>query len=243
MLKEKISRKLAQLIPLSPLKMRNKGPIVSFTFDDFPKSAAMAGAKILEKYECTGTFYGCGGLLGQMHDHTHIVEKADIKAVYAAGHEIGCHTYGHVDCQRISGAGLQQDLAQNAKFMEDLTGTKVTSFAYPFGKLDLGSRRVVSEQYGNARTVYPGLNAGTLSPYSLKAYNVYSSNFDIKHYERIVAEAVTANAWLIFYTHDVSENPAQFGCTPHEFDMLVRMVSESGIEHICNIRDGMQLVV
>ena len=39
-------------------------PLISFTFDDFPLSAATAGADILERYGARGTFYASGSLCG-----------------------------------------------------------------------------------------------------------------------------------------------------------------------------------
>ncbi len=237
MLREKISRKLAQLVPHKTIKMNNTRSMVSFTFDDFPKSAAKTGASILEKYGYRGTFYGCGGLFDLVHDGNHIVTEADIRSICQNGHEIGCHTYAHIDCQKAPQTVLAADLQKNAQYIEDITGEAVSSFAYPFGKLDISSRKSVAEQYDTARTVFPGLNTGTVCLHSLRSYSVYSSNFNLDYFTQIIAQAVAENAWLIFYTHDVSETPEKFGCTPKEFESLVACVAQYNIK-VKTVRDA-----
>ena len=53
-----LSRLHRRTIPLG-----DRGPIVSFTFDDFPRTAATAGAAILESFGARGTFYTAAGLM------------------------------------------------------------------------------------------------------------------------------------------------------------------------------------
>ena len=43
--------------------------MVSFTFDDVPKSAATVGAPMLEEYGARGTFYVAGGLVDRWSGH------------------------------------------------------------------------------------------------------------------------------------------------------------------------------
>ena len=63
-LKQKLSRRLARHLHTSTVAARAFGPIVSFTFDDAPPSAATNGAAILEEFGLRGTFYLSGGWLG-----------------------------------------------------------------------------------------------------------------------------------------------------------------------------------
>jgi len=55
---------LRRLTRAAPIRIDVPGGLVSFTFDDFPKSAALNGASILEKYQARRTFYGCLGMMG-----------------------------------------------------------------------------------------------------------------------------------------------------------------------------------
>jgi peptidoglycan/xylan/chitin deacetylase (PgdA/CDA1 family) len=51
--------------------------MVSFTFDDIPKSAATIGAAILEEYDARGTFYVSGGLVGAARRNMPVLSVAD----------------------------------------------------------------------------------------------------------------------------------------------------------------------
>jgi hypothetical protein len=50
----KVSHRLAMHLQVDTYRLRNAGPMVSFTFDDLPKSAATTGADILEAHGGTG---------------------------------------------------------------------------------------------------------------------------------------------------------------------------------------------
>ena len=56
----RVSHRMAMHLRVEPFRLRNETPLVSFTFDDVPKSAATAGAAILEQHDARGTFYVIG---------------------------------------------------------------------------------------------------------------------------------------------------------------------------------------
>ena len=64
------NNRLSRYFCKSPLRLRNKHPMVSFTFDDFPDSAASVGIPILDQYNARATFYVTGDLVGK---HVHRV--------------------------------------------------------------------------------------------------------------------------------------------------------------------------
>lgn len=53
-------------------------PIVSFTFDDFPKSAAQAGKDILERHGWRGSYYASGALMGACTLHGAMFDSGDL---------------------------------------------------------------------------------------------------------------------------------------------------------------------
>src|SRR5262249_53443030 len=61
-------RSMAWKAVAKTVKMSNRRPVVSFTFDDFPRSAALNGARILERQDARGTFYAAGAYCGQAID-------------------------------------------------------------------------------------------------------------------------------------------------------------------------------
>ncbi len=62
----RLSHIVGRLVPLDYIWYRGT-PIVSFTFDDFPLSAATRAADILERHHAVGTFYAATELLGAPH--------------------------------------------------------------------------------------------------------------------------------------------------------------------------------
>ena len=105
-LKGKIRRRLTRLSSRKPLPAIDH-KYVSFTFDDFPKSSAINGAKCLEDKGLRGTFYACTGQFDQSNHFGELCSSDDVKRVFAAGHEIGCHTQNHIDCAVSSPAVVQ----------------------------------------------------------------------------------------------------------------------------------------
>jgi len=56
-------------------------PIISFTFDDFPKTAFTHGAKILEKNNVKGTFYLAFGLANTVYEIGEAFSENDVKVM------------------------------------------------------------------------------------------------------------------------------------------------------------------
>ena len=81
---------------VEPFRLRNDTPMVSFTFDDVPKSAATVGAAILEQHDATGTYYVIGGQVGTSAAWWDMVDGEDIADLHRRGHEIACHTFSHM---------------------------------------------------------------------------------------------------------------------------------------------------
>src|SRR5579863_8295658 len=72
-------------------------PVVSFAFDDFPRSALTEGGRMLREAGWTGTFYTAGGFCGRRVDGVDYFSRDDLIQVDRDGHEIGCHTYTHMN--------------------------------------------------------------------------------------------------------------------------------------------------
>src|SRR5271166_4623320 len=109
-----VAGKIGRFVYARPMRVAWPGGVVSFTFDDFPKSALTVGAGILERYGARGTYYaamglaGSDGMLGPMFDHN------DILAAHRAGHELACHTYSHLDCRGAAKSRIRNEIERNA---------------------------------------------------------------------------------------------------------------------------------
>jgi peptidoglycan/xylan/chitin deacetylase (PgdA/CDA1 family) len=208
---------------------RTPAPVVSFTFDDIPDSAADAGARVLEQHGARGTFYVAGGLCGRHFGDWKFANGPDIQALFARGHEIGCHSFSHPDLQQLGEAEVAQDLDRNADFLRDLPpGLTPKSFAYPYGSVAIPQKRLVQKRFRSARGVRQGINRGTLDLGQLLAVRLYDVLLDGAALDQLVAEAAAAKGWLIFYTHDVAASPTEHGCSPHLLDLALRAAQRHG---------------
>src|ERR1051326_7690424 len=84
---------LERLASSRPADIVWPGGAVSFTFDDFPRSALTAGGRILEEYGLRGTYYASLQLAGSVGDLGPMFEREDVLAAHALGPELACHTY------------------------------------------------------------------------------------------------------------------------------------------------------
>ncbi len=223
-----LARRLGRLLPTQPRPVTWPGGVVSFTFDDFPKSALAAGGAILERHGARGTYYVSFGLAGSENHLGRLCDGEDVAAAHRAGHEIACHTFRHLDCSRVAADRLLADIARNAVALGALTGVEAENFAYPYGGLSLSAKRVLSRRFLSCRGIAAGINAGTADFADLKANRIRAAAGPEGGFRRLIDAARAAAGWLIFYTHDVAERPSDFGCTPAQLDAVVAYAAATG---------------
>jgi peptidoglycan/xylan/chitin deacetylase (PgdA/CDA1 family) len=140
----KIRRVAAQLFYKTPLVIPPSFRGVSFCFDDFPQTA-LRGAEILESCGARGIFYTCFSLLGKESVSGKIAELPDVLALAQRGHEIGCHTYDHIDCSMTPALAVRDSCQTNRK-MAAHNGLALKHFAYPQGEMAPAVKRVLAER-------------------------------------------------------------------------------------------------
>ena len=223
------------------LRLRIEHPIVSFTFDDFPRSAVSNGAQILEKYGFRGTFYAAGSLMNASHEGISYYGSDDLRALAARGHEIGCHTFGHVRVPRLSKTALESEMRENAAFIAKiLPGYVLQSFSYPFGQVSPMGKLRLQRRFASCRGIQPGVNAKVADMGLLRATSIYGETIHPR-VGALLNEARRARGWLVFYTHDVVATPSRFGCTPSLFEQVVSMVAEQGLE-VRTMQQGVEAI-
>jgi peptidoglycan/xylan/chitin deacetylase (PgdA/CDA1 family) len=214
--KVKASHRLAMHLRVDRFRLANQTPIVSFTFDDVPKSAATAGARILEEHDARGTFYISGGLVGTTASpNWAAVEAEDIIALHRNGHEIGCHTFSHKRACDLNAESLAAEIEHNRRYLRSLDPSiKVENFAYPFGYGSFVRKHQLRTAFQSCRSIMPGVNSGAVDLQFLRALPLIDRRIDRDGIERAFDEAQTNNGWLIFYSHDVADMPSPYGCSP-----------------------------
>src|SRR6267378_8261572 len=124
----------ARLFARHVVPFRLARPVISFTFDDYPRSALDLGGCILESEGISATYYTAFGLARTDSPSGRIGSLDDLAACVAAGHEIACHSHNHFDCQKVSADEFARNLSSNRKVARDLGLPPLRHFAYPFGR-------------------------------------------------------------------------------------------------------------
>jgi peptidoglycan/xylan/chitin deacetylase (PgdA/CDA1 family) len=102
-------------------------PIV-LTFDDGSETTYTTALPIVQRYHFTGVSYIVYNYVGI----TSYMDTDQIRALYAAGWEIGSHSLSHVDLTARPDRQMDE-IVQSRRQLESLLGVPVLSFAYPFG--------------------------------------------------------------------------------------------------------------
>jgi peptidoglycan/xylan/chitin deacetylase (PgdA/CDA1 family) len=206
----------------------NVGPVLSFTFDDFPRSAYSVGGAILERFGARGTYYATGGLMNVSNELGELFVEDDLDSLVARGHELGTQTFHHSSCRSVPLAAFLDDVQQGMKAMEKIKGHNAANFAYPYGHVTLGSKKVLGPVLTSSRSIFSGVNGPEIDLNLLRANKLYGDVEQSPLVEELIRQNVKQKSWLIFYTHDVRPNPSQYGCTPALFEFAVSQAARSG---------------
>lgn len=227
----KLSRFLARNIVIKKLAMRNARPLVSFTFDDAAASACSTGALIVQQHQARATFYISGGKCGAPSPTGRLATVDQIKLLHAQGHEIGCHTYSHTPVVPIGRAALDDELARNRSFFQDLLGAgTLRNFAYPYGNMSFATKRYLGARFDSCRAHIPGINAGVADLALLRSYALEKASIDRRGILQLIGQTVSRNGWLIFACHDVDNEPSRFGVEPDLLAFALRAARDAGCQ-------------
>jgi peptidoglycan/xylan/chitin deacetylase (PgdA/CDA1 family) len=223
--------------------IRSDVPIISFTFDDFPRSAFMEGGSILRRYGAAGTYYTSLGLMGKQSDLGPMFQAEDLKELVGLGHELGCHTFGHCHSWNTPADVYEKAILDNQKALSELLpGASFQTFSYPFSAPWPQVKKVAGRHFlccrGGGMKVGRYIlrhaaggqtfNSEITDLNCLCAFFLEKSRDNPEAVKRLIDQNARARGWLIFATHDVCERPSPFGCTPDFFEKVVRWAVDSG---------------
>jgi len=225
----KLRRIAARALSVTPMTLNLDRSLVSFTFDDFPRSAATTGAGLLERHGWRGTYYASGGFAGGQTHLGRMYDCGDLARLDAAGHEIACHTYAHGDSAALGPTATQADCARNRTYLE-MAGleTALDSFAFPYGEASPGAKSALLRRYRALRGVRPGVNRTGTDRGLLKAVPLDGGEAGLERALDWIEDAALKPGWLIFYGHDVREDHSPWGCTPAFLDTVCMAVARAG---------------
>jgi peptidoglycan/xylan/chitin deacetylase (PgdA/CDA1 family) len=205
-------------------------PIISFSFDDAPRTAFKFGSKILGKYKYRGTYFVALGLLGLRTEVGEIGLAEDLIEAFSNGHEIGCHTFYHMNSWMTQNDKYIESVVKNRLELERIiVGAKFKTFAYPISLPKPQIKFLLQKYFICCRGGGQTINYGITDLNLLKAYFIDKrNNHDLSVIKRIIDYNSSKKGWLIFATHDVANNPSPFGCTPEFFEKVVDYAASSG---------------
>ena len=235
-LKGKLRRRYARLTSRRPASTGPTRPMVSFSFDDAPASAAQAGAEILERRGLHGTYYICAGLAGREGPMGRNADVPQLERLIAAGHEIGCHTFSHLDCGDASAEAILNEVTWNRAGVVGLGASQPSTFAYPYGDVSPRAKRLLGQRFCLLRALHHGLVRAGTDLNQAPAVGIEGADGEAAAW-RWLDRAISETAWLILYTHDVAENPSPWGCTPVVLERLIDGALGAGAE-IVTVAEG-----
>jgi peptidoglycan/xylan/chitin deacetylase (PgdA/CDA1 family) len=225
----KIQRRVVQGRKACHATVTPDRPVVTFTFDDFPKSA-LNGADIVEKHGGRAGFYACTSMLGQRSRVIGEMFDAETLAeLRARGHEVGAHTHSHVDCARARLEQVERDIGENLVALGEAGHTDtVSAFAFPYGETSYAAKRWVGDVFATGRGILPGVNTGDVDRSQLRAIELGSSALHRRRALAALRSCIANKGWLFFFTHDVGANPTSHGAPADLIEELTMRACEDG---------------
>lgn len=226
----RLQRVLAGRFRRIPATQSAPRPIISFTFDDFPRSALDIAGTMLSDRGVRGTYYAALGLMGKTTIVGDMFGRRDLESLLAAGHELACHTFEHARCCDVTRRQLMISCENNRCGMaEILDGYIPQNFSFPEGVVTVSAKVLLSSVYDTCRTIESGINRDPVDLGFLRANRLYS-HLEKSKVNEMFLENRRQNGWSILYTHDVSATPSPYGCTPQYFREVLGYAIDSGAD-------------
>ena len=118
-----------------PCAIDPKKKMVALTFDDGPGTNTMDIVNCLRKYGMHATFFVVGSNASRYKD--------TIKAEYAAGCEIGNHTWIHSNLVKLSTAAAKSTVNKTNKLIKSITGEAPVLLRPPYGSTSVAVKSAI----------------------------------------------------------------------------------------------------
>lgn len=213
-----------------PRAMHNTKPLISFTFDDVPRSSCVRGRQILEGFGLRASYYLSMSLMDSVYSIGAAFSRIDLELLIAGGHEIGSHTFGHLDAWNTPADLFEASILENQRKLGEIhPGLGFRTFSYPIQTPHPRIKKLAGERYLCCRGGGQTYNSKRVDLNLLKSYFVDGRNKgDLDGLKKVVDENCEGGGWLIFSTHDIEEHPSPYGCTPRAFEELVAYAHGTG---------------
>ena len=124
------------------LRGEREGKVFGITFDDGYLNNLTHALPVLQWYGFSSTCYVVSGLLGQINSWdaamgvppSELMSASHLRQWVAGRQEVGAHTRSHVHLRALDAATCNVEIAVCKQELEQITGTAVSHFCYPFGE-------------------------------------------------------------------------------------------------------------
>lgn len=106
---------------------------IMLTFDDTDLDQFTVVRPTLDKLGFKAMYFIMTVSIGRKGKFVDYMSKEQIKQLADEGNVIGSHTYDHKNFKKYTGKDWEEQLDKPTKKLEEITGKKMTEFAYPFG--------------------------------------------------------------------------------------------------------------
>jgi peptidoglycan/xylan/chitin deacetylase (PgdA/CDA1 family) len=218
--------------------LNNSEALLSFTFDDFPTSAYNVGGKILNQFGFKATYYVSFGLIGKNLPVGPAFQFPDVENLIKDGHELGCHTYDHLHSWDTKPAAFSESINKNRiAFEKYFNNFDNINFSYPKSFPRPSIKKITIKNFSSSRGGGQSFNIGKIDKNLLNAYFIdKKNNKDPQPLIELIDDTVRQKAWLIISTHDIDDEPSQFGCTKSYFSSIIEYAAYRGL-NVLPVRD------
>jgi peptidoglycan/xylan/chitin deacetylase (PgdA/CDA1 family) len=203
--------------------------LVSITADDGFDNYYTNALPILQKYNLPSTAYVISGYIDATSDG--YLSLAHLKALQAAGVEIGSHSVTHPNLSTLNATQQDNELKNSQATLQKDLGVPIADYAAPYGAYNQQIVTDAAKYYQTYRGVQSGYNAiNNFDPLNLRVQDITSST-TLADVQGWLAEAAATNTWLILVYHQVNPSPSagEYNTVPSDFDAQMDAVKNSGL--------------
>lgn len=159
------------------------GRTAVMTFDDGYLDN-LSACEELQKRNMRATLFMVSGSIGRTpawpvdgRPEERLLNAAELRAIQAAGMEIGSHAVNHIRLTEANDKQLRAELCDSKAVLEDALGNEISSFAYPYGAWDARCANAVREAgYRAACTTRTGWILRDSNSYQLRRLTVFNTD-------------------------------------------------------------------